>query len=98
MLAVRPRARAWLVALFAALVLFSATVQLAHSHADDLVHSDCALCQTAHGAVHHTLPACAPRVSALTVHVSVPYSQPLLERLFSFPHCNRPPPRPRVVL
>lgn len=83
---------AWLGALCIVLLLFSATVQVAHAHTDGRVHSDCALCHVAQKPVQSS-------GSQTLLHVVRPVAlvvtapQPLAgKRLFAFCLWNRPPP------
>jgi hypothetical protein len=75
------------------LLLFGATVQLAHSHTPHENHADCSLCVTAHAAVEIViLPS---GFIAPVTHVERPTSQaPHLVTRFIFAHplWNRPPP------
>ncbi|HWB32813.1 MAG TPA: hypothetical protein VG714_06545 [Acidobacteriaceae bacterium] len=85
--------RVLLASLCVLLVMLSGTVELVHSHADRAdVHSNCALCVTAHATVH-LVHAPAPAV-ATAVFARVEAAQPAaVPRTFrAFSHVTRPPP------
>ena len=79
-------------AFLAILLLFGTTAHLSHIHADGAAHADCALCQTAHGAVQPTAPPSIQHVSLVSTRVAAPFTQLYREHVFSFSHWNRPPP------
>jgi hypothetical protein len=74
------------------LVLIGSTLQVVHSHPDNLSHADCALCATAHVVVHvvaiQTLPEVTLSMGIVQRFVSLPAAQaPTIFALFT-----RPPP------
>jgi hypothetical protein len=85
--------RAFLTVLCIGLVVFSATVQVAHSHADhETSHADCSLCVVSHAAA---LTAAPPIVLVLVtfvsrVEIATPITRP--QPLLSFALFTRPPP------
>jgi len=80
------------VAFFALLLLFGTTIEATHSHADAAAHSTCALCQTAHGVVSLSALPCIHQVFIVATRIEAPFERPYREHVFSFSHCNRPPP------
>src|SRR5579862_3740574 len=80
------------VAFLAILLLFGTTAHLSHVHADGSAHADCALCQTAHGAVQPATPPSIQHVSLVSTRVTPLFTPVYREHVFSFSHWNRPPP------
>jgi hypothetical protein len=79
----------WLCAIF---ITVGVTSQVAHTHLDCAVHSDCVFCHVVHSAVQ-------PSVSQVSLFVARPIervflaSQPVrIRRFFAFSLWNRPPP------
>ena len=87
-----PLTRILFVALFAILLAFGTTVQLAHVHSDGSGHADCALCQSVHNVVR---PSSAPAVRPVFIivqRIAPPTTLLYREHVFSYSHWNRPPP------
>ena len=88
--------RHWKLALAlccALLLIFGATVQVAHVHtATDVSHAGCALCATAHVAIASTAPIAVP-VAARQMAAPVADLQPAFaRRSLNFSLYTRPPP------
>jgi hypothetical protein len=77
----------------ALLLVFAATIQIAHVHsAEGVSHTRCALCATAHGVISPATPATIP-LAAKQATAPVVDLQPAFARRFSdFSLYNRPPP------
>ena len=76
-----------------ALIVCATIVQVGHIHADaQSIHSDCALCHTAHLVVQPAIPQSLPP-SVLIVAAILAALQPVRSRHFSvFSLFTRPPP------
>jgi proteasome lid subunit RPN8/RPN11 len=74
------------------LVLIGTTLQVAHSHPDNLSHADCALCATAHVVAHVVATQAPPAVVLVAgaVHRFVPL--PAAQATSTFALFTRPPP------
>lgn len=84
--------RLLLAILCVVLVVFTGTVQVAHTHADTDTHADCSLCAVAHITVHMAqAPAPAPPVVVVTVLHNLPPAL-LPVALSTFALFTRPPP------
>ncbi|GGA64397.1 hypothetical protein GCM10011507_15010 [Edaphobacter acidisoli] len=75
-----------------ALVIVLGTVQVAHSHPDRLFHADCALCITAHVAVHATVPPVTLRVTHVESFVEALVLPSRQRTIQTFALFTRPPP------
>ncbi|HEX3941278.1 MAG TPA: hypothetical protein VHX11_07335 [Acidobacteriaceae bacterium] len=76
-----------------ALLLLGAVIQVAHTHADGAIHSDCALCATAHVAFATVAALALLSLFARTVSSFAPRPQPAFRRFdIPFELSNRPPP------
>lgn len=84
--------RLLLAILCVVLVVFTGTVQVAHTHADADTHADCSLCAVAHITVHMAqAPASAPPAVVVTaLHTLPPALLPVA--LSTFALFTRPPP------
>jgi hypothetical protein len=87
----------WLGVLCIVLLLFSATVQAAHFHADGRLHADCAWCHVAQKTFQSSTPQVLPHIVRPISTVPV-VAQPV-SRYKVARHClsNRPPPVGLVV-
>src|SRR5580704_15382818 len=93
----RDRARhPWRLALAlccALLLLFGATVQVAHVHTPaDVSHSGCALCATAHIVISPAAPVAAPLVARQAAAPVLDLQSAFAHRLLNFSLYTRPPP------
>jgi hypothetical protein len=77
----------------ALLLVFAATIQIAHVHsAEGVSHTGCALCGTAHAVISPATPAAVPLAARQTTAPVIDL-QPAFARGFSdFSLYNRPPP------
>src|SRR5271170_1971766 len=77
----------------ALLLLFGATVQVAHVHTPaDVSHSGCALCATAHVVISPAAPVAAPLVARQTATPVLDLQTASAHRLLDFSLYTRPPP------
>jgi hypothetical protein len=83
-----------LVALIAALLLFSVTVQVTHFHPDGVAHQDCVLCQGVQNVVGPTVAPYVQELSTQLARVAVPLDRQFRLHILSYSHWNRPPPDP----
>ena len=75
------------------LVFLFGTIQVAHVHPNDnLSHTDCALCLTAHLAVQVALPAVTLHVSPVVSFVEALLAPAHSRELSTFALFTRPPP------
>lgn len=90
-----PTARLLLGVLCVALVLFGATLQAVHTHANDsLTHADCSLCATAHVVTQVAAQPAPNQVAFAIAQVSVAPALTPLSELHHFALFTRPPPAP----
>ena len=82
------------VAVIAVLLLYCATIQLIHVHADGVAHQDCAFCQGVHNVVGPAAAPCVSQISASFARVVAPLDRQVRVHIFSYSHWNRPPPDP----
>ncbi|MBW4028191.1 MAG: hypothetical protein HIU93_12420 [Acidobacteria bacterium] len=93
--AASPTARLLLAILCVALVLFGATLQAVHTHADDsLTHADCSLCATAHVVTQVAAQPAPNQVAFLIAQVNVAPALIPMSELHHFALFTRPPPVP----
>jgi hypothetical protein len=77
----------------ALLLLFGATVQVAHVHTpEDVSHPGCALCATAHVVISPAAPVAAPLVAKQTATAVLDLQTAFAHRLLGFSLFTRPPP------
>src|ERR1700722_10132353 len=89
----RPRWRIVLALCCALLLLFGATVQVAHVHTPaDVSHSGCALCATAHVVISPAAPVAAPLVARQAAAPVLDLQSAFAHRLLDFSLYTRPPP------
>jgi len=74
------------------LIVFSGIVQVAHTHADGQVHSDCALCHVARAVVQPSVQQSLPHTVRLIATISAALQPIRPKRLFAFALYIRPPP------
>ena len=86
----------WRIALAlccALLLIFGATIQVAHVHtAAELSHAGCALCATAHVVISPAAPVAAPLAVIQRVTPVVDLQTTLPQRFLDFSLYTRPPP------
>ncbi|HWZ51020.1 MAG TPA: hypothetical protein VNW54_06115 [Granulicella sp.] len=83
----------WLLAILCMLlVLLGTTLQVAHSHSDNLSHADCALCATAHVVAHVIATPAAPAAVMLVGIVPCLLPLPSAHAISTFALFTRPPP------
>jgi hypothetical protein len=76
-----------------ALITLGGIVPLAHTHADgQAVHSDCALCHTAHLVVQPAVPQSLPRTIRVVTTISAAPQPIVPARFTAFSLFTRPPP------
>jgi hypothetical protein len=78
--------------LCAILLLFGATLQQTHFHADGLIHADCAICHTAPHVVELSASCVIQHAPVSVTRVALSVEPLYREHPFSFCHWNRPPP------
>lgn len=89
----RSRAAILIGLLCIALILLGATVQLVHAHPDGTIHSECALCVTAHVILATVAFAVFLSLLSRSVVPFVARQQKVFPRFeISFALSNRPPP------
>src|ERR1700677_932894 len=88
--------RPWKIALAlccALLLIFGATVQVAHVHSSaDVSHAGCALCATAHVVVSPAAPIAVPLVARQSAAPVVDLQTACARRFLDFSLYTRPPP------
>jgi len=82
----------WLAALCVVLVLFSATVQVAHAHTDGRVHSDCVLCHVAQKSAQSPSSQAATHILHPVARVIAASPSLSCKHHFAFSLWDRPPP------
>jgi len=86
----------WRIALVlccALLLVFGATLQLAHFHTPaDVSHSGCAVCATVHVVISPTAPVTAPLVARQTTTPVADQPTGFSHRFLDFSLYTRPPP------
>jgi hypothetical protein len=91
-----PRRQPWRLALAlccALLLIFGATVQVAHVHsAADVSHAGCALCATAHVVVSSVAPVAVPFAAKQATTPVVDLEPSFARRFLPFSLYTRPPP------
>jgi hypothetical protein len=76
----------------ALLVVYSATIQVAHAHeAIGASHSGCALCLMVHAGITPDAPAQAPALAEHADRIEIP-AEPAVRSSFVFSFYSRPPP------
>ena len=82
-----------LAVLCVGLVIFSTTLEVAHSHPDHVVsHADCALCVVAHGAAVAAAPAITMVTATVVSQVEAPTPLMRPAAALAFALFTRPPP------
>src|SRR5580700_12079400 len=88
--------RPWRIAVAlgcALLLLFCATIQVAHVHTPaDVSHSGCALCASAHVVISPAAPVAAPLVARQAAAPVLDLQSAFAHRLLDFSLYTRPPP------
>src|ERR1700684_3215600 len=86
----------WLIALAlccALLLLFGATIQVAHMHTSaEVSHAGCALCATAHVVISPAAPVAAPLAARQTATPVVDLQPAFARGFLDFSLYTRPPP------
>ena len=83
----------WLLAILCMLLVFlGTTLQVAHSHSDNLSHADCALCATAHVVAHVVATPAPPPATMLVGTVLRLLPLPAAHAISTFALFTRPPP------
>jgi len=77
----------------ALLLVFGATIQIAHDHSvEGVSHTGCALCATAHAVISPATPATIPLAARQTTAPVVDLQPAFAHRLSDFSLYTRPPP------
>jgi hypothetical protein len=77
----------------ALLLVFAATIQIAHVHsAEGVSHTSCALCATAHAVISPATPATVPLAARQTTAPVVDLQPAFARRFSDFSLYTRPPP------
>lgn len=74
------------------LVVVCGTIQVVHTHPDNIYHADCALCSTAHAVVQVTVPPVTLHVSHLESVVEALVLSARSGTILTFALFTRPPP------
>ena len=81
-----------------ALIALSGIIQIAHTHADATVQSDCALCHTAHLSVEPAVPQTLLHIMLVAAAIAAAFQLIRLSNFSTFSLFTRPPPDRALLL